>query len=125
MVERLIERITEYLDLDLENEVWCCNRCGHVLASAPENYKTGLLVYERDPREIHRPLLNEEEYAYTFAPDPNWCRLLEYYCPGCGTLVETEYLVPGHPITHDIELDLEWFKRRAEERERTRGGDEG
>lgn len=125
MTERLIERITEYLDLDLENEVWCCNRCEHVLAPARENYKTGLLVYERDPREIHRPMLNEEEYAYTFAPDPNWCRLLEYYCPGCGTLVETEYLVPGHPITHDIELDIEWFKRRAQERKRVREGTEG
>ncbi|OUM86095.1 MAG: acetophenone carboxylase [Bacillus thermozeamaize] len=124
MTEQFTERITEYLDIDLEKEVWCCNRCGHVLAPARQNYKTGLLVYERDPREIHRPMLNEKEYHYTYAPDPNWCRLLEYYCPGCGTLVETEYLVPGHPITHDIELDIEWFKRRAKEnraREETEG----
>lgn len=111
-----IERITEYLDMDLEREVWLCNRCGHELGPTGENYKTGLLVYERDPREIHRPLINPQEYAYNFGPDPTWCRLLEYYCPGCGTMVETEYLVPGHPITRDIELDIDWLKQRAKER---------
>ena len=34
-------QITEYLDIDLEKEVWCCNRCGHELISARENYKEG------------------------------------------------------------------------------------
>ena len=107
------ERITEYLDIDLENETWVCNRCGENLTGAENNYKSGLVVYERDPREIHRPLIDEKEYPYTFAPDPSWCRILEYYCPKCGTQIEAEYLVPGHPITHDIELDLNWLKRRA------------
>lgn len=114
------ERITEYLDLDLEREVWVCNRCEAPLAGARQSYKTGLLVYERDPREIHRPLLDEAQYPFTFAPDPAWCRILEYYCPSCGTQVEAEYLVPGHPITHDIELDLEWFKARAARRKEVR-----
>jgi acetone carboxylase gamma subunit len=114
------ERITEYLDLDLEREQWVCNRCETALADARKSYKTGLLVHERDPREIHRPLIDEKQYAYTFAPDPSWCRILEYYCPQCGTQVETEYLVPGHPITHDIELDLGWFKARAARRKEVR-----
>lgn len=113
----MVERITEYLDIDLERETWSCNRCGRVHGPATESYKRGLLVHERDPREVHRPLLDEERYEYTFAPDPGWCRILEYYCPGCATLVETEYLVPGHPITHDIELDLEWLRERAATRE--------
>lgn len=102
-------RITEYLDLDLADEMWYCNRCGHVLTSARRNYKEGCLVYNRNPREIHPPLI---EGPYTFGPDPEWTRILEFYCPGCGTQMETEYLPPGHPITHDIEIDIERLKQR-------------
>ena len=115
-----VERITEYLDLDLGAKVWRCHRCEQALGPASESYKRGMLVYARDPREIHRPLIDERAYAYTFAPDPAWCRILEYYCPKCGTLAETEYLVPGHPITHDIELDLDWLKKRAAARSEER-----
>ena len=102
-------QITEYLDIDLEKETWCCNRCGQELISARENYKKGCLVYERDPREIHRPIV---EGDYTFAPDPAWCRIVEFYCPGCGVMVENEYLPPGHPLTHDIELDIDKLKKK-------------
>jgi acetophenone carboxylase len=107
MAERI--RITEYLDLDLEQEGWRCHVCGHALGSARANYKEGCLVHARDPREIHEPLI---EGPYTFAPDPDWVRIVEFYCPGCGTQVETEYLPPGHPVTHDIELDLDSLRRR-------------
>lgn len=103
-------QITEYLDIDLVSEMWCCHTCGVDLGSAREPYKKGCLVAERDPREIHRPVLTEG--PFTFAPDPEWCRLLEFYCPGCGGMIETEYLPPGHPITHDIELDIDAMKRR-------------
>ena len=102
-------RITEYLDLDLEREQWLCNRCGRVLGPARENYKKGCLVYDRDPREIHAPLVSGE---FNFSPDPLWVRIVEFYCPGCGTQVETEYLPPGHPITQDIEIDLDRLKDR-------------
>ncbi len=104
-------RITEYLDLDLDSESWHCHRCGTGLAPASRNYKEGCLVYDRDPREIHRPLIEGE---YTFAPDPEWVRILEFYCPSCGTQIETEYLPPGHPITHDIELDVPKLRERIE-----------
>ncbi|MEM1140500.1 MAG: acetone carboxylase subunit gamma [Pseudomonadota bacterium] len=110
------ERITEYLDIDLNTEKWCCRKCDQEIGDARKPYKHGLLVAKRDPREVHRPLIDPERYDYTFAPDPTWCQILEYYCPGCGTLVETEYLMPGHPITNDIELDVDWFKRRADKR---------
>lgn len=103
-------QITEYLDIDLDNDLWCCNRCGHELISAYENYKRGCLVYERDPRTIYRPIV--EDSAYNFAPDPDWCRIVEFYCPGCGTMIENELLPPGHPITHDIELDVPKLKQK-------------
>ena len=102
-------RMTEYLDLDVETETWHCNRCGRSLISARENYKKGCLVHERDPREIHPPLLDAE---FNFSPDPDWVRIVEFYCPNCGTQVETEYLPPGHPITYDIELDMDSLKDR-------------
>lgn len=104
-------RMTEYLDLDVEEELWYCNRCGEALISARENYKKGCLVHQRDPREIHPPMLDAE---YTFAPDPDWIRIVEFYCPNCGTQIETEYLPPGHPITYDIELDVDSLKTRLE-----------
>ena len=102
-------RITEYLDIDLEKELWTCNRCGQELISARENYKKGCLVYERDPHEIHRPIIDGK---FTFAPDPQWCRIIEFYCPGCGVMVENEYLPPGHPVTCDIELDIDKLKKK-------------
>jgi len=46
------------------------------------------------------------------APNPKWMRILEFYCPSCGTQIETEYLPPGHPITQDIEIDIEALKQR-------------
>lgn len=107
MSERL--HVTEYLDLDLDAETWLCTRCGHVIGSARESYKHGCLVHDRDPREIHPPLLEGE---FSFAPDPDWTRIIEFYCPGCGTQIETEYLPPGHPVTHDIEIDLDRLRAR-------------
>jgi acetone carboxylase gamma subunit len=102
-------RVTEYLDLDLDGEQWLCNRCGHAIGPARESYKRGCLLYDRDPREIHPPLVPG---PFSFSPDPLWVRIVEFYCPGCGAQVETEYLPPGHPITHDIEIDLDSLKER-------------
>jgi len=102
-------RVTEYLDLDLESEQWICNRCNHVLGPARDNYKKGCLLYDRDPREVHTPIVAGQ---YSFSPDPLWVRIVEFYCPGCGTQIETEYLPPGHPITWDIEIDIDSLKNR-------------
>jgi len=102
-------RVTEYLDLDLDRELWMCNRCGRSLGAARDNYKKGCLVHARDPREIHPTIVPG---AFNFSPDPMWVRIVEFYCPGCGTQVETEYLPPGHPITHDIEMDVTQLKER-------------
>lgn len=113
-MERL--RVTEYLDLDLSDENWYCHECGNGFGSARGNYKEGCLVHERDPREIHQPLI---EGPYTFAPDPEWVRIVEFYCPGCGTQIETEYLPPGHPITHDIEIDIDRLQQRIADGELT------
>lgn len=102
-------RITEYLDIDLKSERWHCNRCGWELYSARDNYKKGCLVFDRDPRTVYNPLI---EGPFTFSPDPEWIRIVEFYCPKCGTMIENEFLPPGHPITYDIELDVDALKKR-------------
>lgn len=107
MEDRL--QVTEYLSLDLGDEMWYCGQCNYRLISANESYKKGCLVYDRDPREIHPPIVNEK---INFSPDPTWIRILEFYCPQCGAQIETEYLPPGHPITHDIEIDIKALKEK-------------
>jgi acetone carboxylase, gamma subunit len=113
-------RFTEYLDLDVDAELWRCNRCDAEIGPARQPYKQGCLVYERDPREVHPPLI---EGQFTFSPDPDWVRILEFYCSGCGAQVETEYLPPGHPVTVDIELDVDRLKARLASGELTVVGD--
>jgi acetophenone carboxylase len=103
--------ITEYLDLDVDETKWYCSSCDRSLIDSEENYKKGCLVYSRDPREIHNPVFEAE---YNFAPDPDWVRIIEFYCPGCGVQIETEYLPPGHPITHDIDIDVVKLKARID-----------
>lgn len=102
-------RITEYLAIDLVREKWLCHCCGHELAAAVDNYKLGCLVAEVPMETAHPPLTDG---SFSFTPDPDFCRLLEFYCPDCGTTLENEYLPPGHPITHDIELDVAALKLR-------------
>lgn len=103
------KQITEYLDINLKTEMWVCRCCNHDIAPARENYKKGCLVYNRSPHEVQPP---EVEGKYTFSPDPEWIRYVEFYCPECATLVETEALPPGHPITHDLELDVDALKTK-------------
>ncbi len=102
-------RITEYLDIDLAAEKWCCHSCGVELADASLNYKHGCLVAEVEMAKAHPPLTDS---GFSFTPDPDFCRLLEFYCPACGTTLENEYLPPGHPVTHEIELDIPALKAR-------------
>ena len=80
--------ITEYLAIDLESERWICRRCQRDLGDARKNYKFGLVLRQRDPGEIHSSGLGEPR----FTPDPQWCRLVEMFCPGCATLLDVEHI---------------------------------
>lgn len=106
-------RITEYLDIDLGSEQWCCHSCGRELINARRNYKEGCVVAEVPLQEAHPPMV--QGAAFSFTPNQDYCRLIEFYCPSCGTIIENEYLPPGHPITHEIELDIDALKRRHAE----------
>lgn len=106
-------RVTESLLVDTGDESWRCRECETELIGVDENYKKGCLVAERDPTEVHDPVVDEE---YTFAPDPEWCRIIEFYCPSCGLMIENEYLPPGHPITKDIDIDVAELESMEAER---------
>ncbi|KAB7631057.1 acetone carboxylase subunit gamma [Verminephrobacter eiseniae] len=98
--------MTEALAIDMDRCGWVCRKCGHEHGPAEQNYKQGLLVYARDPRQVHQAIIDPQQYAQTFAPQPEWVRIIEYYCPQCALLVEAEYLPPGHPPVHDMQFDL-------------------
>lgn len=100
-------KMTEALEIDLDREFWCCRKCGHDIGTARENYKLGLLAYARDPREVHQSIIDPAMYQQTFSPQPEWVRIVEYYCPSCALLVEAEYLPPGHPPLADMTFNLE------------------
>lgn len=102
--------ITEYLAIDLENERWVCRRCSHDIGNAREDYKLGLVIRARDPKEIHSSGMNMPRLY----PDSTWCRVIEMFCPNCAVMIEVEYLPPGHPLTHDIDLDIDALKKAAE-----------
>lgn len=106
--------MTEYLAIDLDSETWHCRRCDHEIGNARDDYKRGCLVQARHPGEVHKPLIDPERYEFTFQPDPEWVRIVEFYCPECGTMVEVEYLPPGHPPLHQIEIDLDALKEQVE-----------
>ncbi len=106
----MLVKITEYIDIDLAGERWKCNRCGEGLGAVGESYKKGCLIRERDPHEVHFPVGTNKDYNFSF--DPEWIRIVEFYCPNCGVMVENEYLPPGHPLTWDIELDIEQLKKK-------------
>ena len=63
--------MTEYLRIDLD-----AKRLGSAvfattsIGPAARNYKEGMLVYDRNPRDVHPPVINPERYEYTFSPDP-------------------------------------------------------
>lgn len=106
----MLLRVTEYLDIDVQSERWKCNCCGHDLGSAHESYKLGCLLYDRNPHEVHLPMGPDPEYNFSF--DQGWMKLIEFCCPQCATLLETEYLPPGHPLTWDIQIDVAALKQK-------------
>lgn len=105
--------VTEYLSIDLNKEMWCCNRCGADLISIKEPYFKGCLVYDRPGKDIYGdPYELSEGQVVSYSVDPRFNHILEFYCPQCGSMVEVQYLPPGHPIPVDISLDIDKLKER-------------
>ena len=82
-------RITESVDIDLSKEMWCCSRCNGEIHPARESYLKGCLVYERPANEIYGPQIPIEKNAseISYSPDPDFMRVVEFYCPNCGAIM--------------------------------------
>ena len=65
--------------------------CGHAFCEYRTNWKEHALVYERDPQD-------EKVYNRASAPSSDWMILREFYCPGCGTLLDAEGVPRGYPF---------------------------
>jgi len=110
-----VTRITETVEIDLDKEMWRCCRCHTEIYSARDSYLKGCLAYERPADEIYGPPipLKQGSEAISYAPDPDFMRVVEFYCPSCGTTITVQYLPPGHPIVMEIQLDIDKLKEKA------------
>jgi acetone carboxylase, gamma subunit len=78
------------------------HKCGHEFGSYKNNWKLSALIYERDNLEKLQEL-----YPGPRACNPDWNVLREFICPTCGTMLETEAVPPGYPITFNFLPDEE------------------
>jgi N-methylhydantoinase B len=81
--------------------VWRCVGCQRMLGVASESYKLGSALHVTDLEEIaDYPLPGGASFR---------AKLLQFFCPGCGTLLQVDIYVPGGSgpmILPDVEIDL-------------------
>jgi N-methylhydantoinase B len=75
-----------------------CVKCGADLGPAQENYKEHCL-YEVRPIAHAVPLSGDPKRYIDAVPE-----FRQFFCPGCGALVENEVALSSDPVLHDIEL---------------------
>lgn len=76
--------------------------CGHEFGDYRKNWKESALIYVRDTEEKL-----EEIYPGPTKCNTEWMELREFYCPGCGIMLDVEAMPPGYPIVFKFEPDLE------------------
>lgn len=107
--EKILLCLQEHLyivEKDGEKIVKCT--CGQEFGDYRRNWKESALVYARDTEEKL-----EEIYRGPRKPDPNWAIIREFYCPGCGTQLEVETVMPHYPFVFNFLPDFEaWEQRR-------------
>jgi N-methylhydantoinase B len=79
---------------------WCCARCSADLGPAAGNYKDGCMREDR-PVEASNPLAGDPA---RFIDDAVEFR--QFYCPGCGTLIENEIAIAADPVLEDTSFAL-------------------
>jgi N-methylhydantoinase B len=77
---------------------FCCARCSADLGPTHANYKHSC-IREDNPIERSNPLLGDSARYIDAQPV-----FRQFYCPGCGGLVENEVAVAEDDVLQDIEL---------------------
>lgn len=97
-------RVHEYLEVaEKAGRCWTrCLKCGAVLGGAERNYKLAARRRDRSVQDLTGGALP--------SGDPHQAVYREYYCPGCGTLLDVEVFCPAvspdEPLW-DIQLKIE------------------
>ena len=86
------------LHLVVDDHRVICRNCEEDICTTDENYKLHTLC-NRKPLSEAGPLVNDpEQYV------DNNMEFREFYCPGCGTLLENEVIKADHKPIHDKQL---------------------
>ncbi|NQT47790.1 MAG: acetone carboxylase subunit gamma [Chloroflexi bacterium] len=105
--ERILLPLGEHLyvvEKDRERIVKC--DCGQEFGDYRRNWKLSALIFARDDYEkLH------EIYPGIRSPNPDFCEVREYYCPGCAALLKVESVPIGYPIIFDFLPDIDAFYR--------------
>ena len=93
-------RVTETLLLRLDGKTphHCCAKCDSDLGPAADNYKDHCLRQD-NPIEASSPLVGDPRRYIDAEPV-----FRQFFCPGCGTLIENEIAVKTDPVLRDIEV---------------------
>ncbi len=77
----------------------CCARCDADLGPVRGNYKDRCLMEEQDVTAANPHI---GDYRRYIDEAPVW---RQFFCPGCGTLIENEVARAGDPVLADIEVN--------------------
>lgn len=78
----------------------CCAKCSADLGHVKQNYKDHAVLEENDIRHSNP---NVGDYKRYIDEKPVF---RQFFCPGCGTLLENEIAREGDPLLRDIELSI-------------------
>ena len=93
-----MRQLDRHMAVDDDRGVVVCRNCGDDICDADENYKLHALVDRKELTEAG-PLVNDPaEYV------DDELEFRQYYCPGCGTLLENEVILADLDPVHDKQL---------------------
>jgi len=75
--------------------------CGHEFGDYRKNWKEEAIIYVRDTEEKL-----DEIFPGPTKCDSDWMVLREFYCPGCGKMLDVEAVPPGYPLIFNFEPEL-------------------
>jgi N-methylhydantoinase B len=83
-----------------ERKRWCCMACATDLGPLQQNYKLGCAM-ETLPISASNPLIGD--YRRYINDEPVF---RQFFCPGCGQLIENEIALAGDELLCDIQIKV-------------------
>jgi len=94
----------EYLEVN-KNMDLVCVKCGHLFCKPNDNYKN----------YCKRSEMTGQDYGVdSYLHDHRFVVYIEYYCPGCYTLLSQEQRPPGSKPIPDFIYDMEEIEKFME-----------